>query len=117
MSEVQSQPGKLLSVGGKAMAKEWAKAFYNSTEWKVCREIYRARARGLCERCLKRGIVKPGEIVHHKTYLTPQNISDPSVTLNHNNLELVCRECHEAEHRGLMPRRWAVGEDGTVAIV
>lgn len=95
------------------MAKEWAKAFYNSTEWKVCREIYRARARGLCERCLKRGIIKPGEIVHHKTYLTPQNISDPSVTLSFANLELLCREHHAEAHKRNI-KRYSIDENGRV---
>lgn len=53
---------------------------------------------GLCERCLKKGLIVPGEIVHHKVYISPDNINDPAITLNPNNLELLCRDCHAEEH-------------------
>lgn len=69
---------------------------------------------GLCERCLKRGLYVPGEIVHHIVELTPENINDPDVALNWNNLELVCRDCHGDAHRGF-ERRWKVDEMGRVA--
>ena len=62
--------------------KEWAKSFYKSQAWKRCRAAYAASVGGLCERCLSRGMYTPGVIVHHKIVLTPDNISDPSVTLN-----------------------------------
>lgn len=45
-----------------------------------------------------KGIVKPGYIVHHKHYITADNINDPSVTLNWDNLEYLCFDCHQAEH-------------------
>lgn len=51
------------------MAKEWAKWFYNSTTWKKCREGYIKSVNGLCERCLDKGMIVPGKIVHHKVYL------------------------------------------------
>ena len=80
------------------MAKEWAKSFYKSKEWRECREAYIQSVNGLCERCLGKDIVKPGYIVHHIEHLTPENIDDPEVTLNWNNLEYVCKECHDREH-------------------
>ena len=83
------------------MAKEFAKAFYQGQAWKDCREVYRKSKSGLCERCLAKGLIVPGVVVHHKKYLTPENINDPSVTLNFENLELVCRACHEEEHSSL----------------
>lgn len=43
-------------------------------------------------------MVTPGEIVHHKTFLTPENINDPAVALAYDNLELLCRDCHAARH-------------------
>jgi 5-methylcytosine-specific restriction endonuclease McrA len=52
----------------------------------------------LCERCLRNGIVRAGRIVHHKIHLDADNIGDPNVTLNWDNLELVCMDCHAAEH-------------------
>ena len=77
------------------MAKEWAKAFYKSKEWKECRAAYIQSVNGLCERCLKKGIVNPGYIVHHKIHLTPENINNSEITLNWDNLEYVCKECQK----------------------
>lgn len=46
---------------------------------------------GLCEECH----MAAGFIVHHKITLTVDNISDPDITLNHDNLEYVCKNCHD----------------------
>ena len=73
--------------------KPYAKKFYRSKEWLRCRQSYIASKYGLCERC-----VDVGKIVHHKRYITPENIHDPNITLNHANLELLCQECHNKEH-------------------
>lgn len=70
---------------------------------------------GLCERCLAHGRYTPAEIVHHKIYITPDNIGEPSITLDWNNLEAVCRSCHEAEHRGY-EKRFTVDEFGRVMV-
>ena len=80
------------------MARDFSRSFYHSREWKRAREAYFRRARGLCERCMARGRLTPGEIVHHKVHLTPENVGDPSVSLAFDNLELLCRDCHAAEH-------------------
>lgn len=74
--------------------------FYKSTRWKKCRQGYIQSVGGLCERCLKKGIVRKGYIVHHKQYVTEENITDPDVTLNWANLEYLCHECHNHEHFG-----------------
>lgn len=76
------------------MARDFAERFYASGAWKQARSAYRKKAGMMCERCL----VAPGEIVHHKIELTPQNISDPRIALSEDNLELVCRDCHAAAH-------------------
>ena len=80
------------------MAREFAKSFYNSKEWIRCRASYIASVDGLCETCLKKQKLTPGKIVHHKVYITPDNINDPTVTLNHANLRLDCVDCHNDEH-------------------
>ena len=80
------------------MAKAWAKAFYKSKAWQDCRSAYISSVHGLCERCLAKGEYVPGYIVHHKNHLTPTNISDPYVSLNADNLEYVCKHCHDLEH-------------------
>lgn len=92
--------------------KEFARAFYFSQAWIRTRNAYVKSVGGLCEDCLARGIVRAGEIVHHITPLTPENINDTDVTLNPANLRLVCRDCHAIEHGG---RRWKVAADGTIA--
>ena len=73
------------------MARDFAKAFYRSAAWVACRDSYIAKRRGLCERCLSRGLFRAGKIVHHKIYLTPENIVIPGIALNHANLELLCQ--------------------------
>ena len=78
---------------------EFAREFYNSTAWKDCREAYKKSKRGLCERCLEKGIYTAGSSVHHINHLTPQNINDPSVTLSWDNLMLLCSDCHGEIHR------------------
>jgi len=83
---------------GDSMAQEWAKGFYNSKQWKRCRRLFKQAKNSLCERCLKKGIYKPGDEVHHKIWLTPENINDPEITLSFNNLELLCASCHSKEH-------------------
>lgn len=93
--------------------REFAESFYKSKAWQDCRAAYVKRVGGLCERCLARGMYVPGVIVHHKTHITPNNINDPSVTLNPDNLELLCRDCHGIEHRGF-ERRWKVDETGRI---
>jgi len=93
--------------------KDYAKSFYKSKAWQRCRDAYAKSQAGLCERCLKEGKIVPGEIVHHKVYISPENINNPEITLNWDNLELVCRECHEREHKGLK-NRFAVDEFGRV---
>lgn len=96
------------------MAKEFAKSFYSSKQWQHCRNAYAASKGWLCERCLAKGLIVPLEIVHHKVYINENNINDPSITLNFDNLEGLCRECHEAEHSDREPRRFQVDEFGRV---
>ena len=95
--------------------KEYAATFYKSKAWQHCREGYAASVGGLCEDCLKKGLVTPGEIVHHKIAITPENVTDPSVTLNWENLKLVCRNCHAIEH-GARICRYTVDQIGRVKV-
>lgn len=82
------------------MAQDFAKPFYRSKEWQQCRAAYIQSVHGLCERCLAKGITKPGKILHHKVTLTPSNINDPAITLNWDLLEYQCQDCHNQEHNG-----------------
>ena len=94
------------------MAREFAGNFYKTGLWKNCRQAYIKSVGGLCERCYRNGIIKHGDTVHHKVHLTPENINDPSVTLNFDNLELLCRDCHAEVHK--KEKRFHVNEFGKV---
>lgn len=85
------------------MAKEFSVAFYHSGPWKRARANVWARDHGLCQRCLERGRVTPAEIVHHIEELTPENICDPDISTNPDNLTCLCRECHAAVHGYVKP--------------
>lgn len=80
------------------MARTFAKSFYHSKAWKKTRDSYAKSQHWVCERCLKRGTVSYGSIVHHIVHLTPENINNPDISLSFDNLELVCRKCHAELH-------------------
>lgn len=73
------------------MAKAWAKAFYNSGQWRAVRELALRRDGFSCQECGARA-----EEVHHEIELTPQNINDPRISLNLNLLHSLCGDCHKA---------------------
>lgn len=73
--------------------KEFARAFYKSAAWQRASKVYMQQHNYICERC-----GKPAAICHHKKYLNPANIRDCSVSLNPDNLECLCQECHNREH-------------------
>ena len=91
----------------------FAHKFYKSSAWKKCMKSYRNSKGGLCERCWSKGLIVQGEEVHHKIRLTPENIDDPSIALNWDNLELLCKACHLEEHRRT---RWRTDELGHVEL-
>lgn len=95
------------------MAKDFARSFYSSEAWNQCRKAYKKKVGGLCERCLTKGLYVPGAIVHHNIHITAANINEPMITLNFDNLELVCRDCH-AELHGKIKKRYKVDETGRV---
>lgn len=80
------------------MARDFARAFYKSAAWNKCRKAfidYRiSEDGGLCQICHD----KTGYVVHHKAKLTPENINDPDVLLNFENLMYVCHDCHNMIH-------------------
>ena len=89
------------------MAKTWAKKFYNSKAWKECRRSYITKVHGLCQHC-----GKPGYILDHIVELTPDNINDPMITLNHDNLQYLCTPCHNRKtFEKYSPVRYGLGFD------
>lgn len=85
------------------------KDFYQSKAWKEVRRNIWIKQNLLCNRCYKPVYVDglspyiPKEkrrtgIVHHKIYLTEANVTDDKIALDENNLEGICKDCHEKEH-------------------
>lgn len=94
--------------------KEYAKSFYKSSAWKNTRKLVIARSNGLCERCKAAAIYQTGVIVHHKRHITPKNINDPHITLSLSNLELLCEDCHNKEHKRKENARYKFAKDGSL---
>ena len=95
-------------------------SFYVSWIWRKCRKAFAESKGNLCERCLARGVIEPGSKdrpleVHHKIPLTAENVRDQRVALAWENLELLCKSCHD-EERERKAKRWKIGPDGRVIL-
>lgn len=89
------------------MSRSIDRRFYESPEWRRCKEAYLKKVNHLCERCLSKGLYIPAQIVHHKTYLTAENFGDASLMYGFDNLEALCLACHNDEHgKSKAARRW-----------
>ena len=87
--------------------------FYTTQIWRKCRASFMQERHGLCEVCMSRGLIVPAVHVHHKIPITPDNLDNPAITLNHANLMALCEECHQAQHR---KKRWKCDPDGHVIL-
>ena len=87
--------GKVPGVG-KYVAKEYAKPFYKSKLWQETRQYILKRDKYRCQEC--GGIA---EEVHHKEWLTSENINDPNIAVNPDNLVSLCYKCHKEKHKKL----------------
>lgn len=68
------------------------KEFYSSSAWQKQRK-YKMRVENYkCKRC--GGVAID---VHHKTTLTEANVHDYEVSMRLDNLECLCRKCHNQE--------------------
>lgn len=102
------------------MSGQGVESFYVSWAWRRCRKSFAESKGNLCEKCLKRGIIEPGSKdrpleVHHKIPLTESNYKDPKISLNWDNLQLLCKSCHDAE-KERRQKRWKIGADGRIRI-
>ena len=69
--------------------------FYNGKTWKATRNAYYKSKYGMCEKC---GTCNGKMIVHHKTWINATNVNDTNITLNWDNLQLLCLDCHNEVH-------------------
>ena len=76
------------------------KKFYDRKAWQVARENALRRDNYLCVLCYKQDKIKPADIVHHIEHLSPQNMDDPAITYNLDNLMSLCNEHHNWIHKG-----------------
>ncbi len=67
--------------------------FYHTTQWMKCWAAFVALNHGKCQICGKRG-----NLVNQWTHLNEENVDDPYISLNFDNLELLCRDCHNKIH-------------------
>lgn len=44
------------------------------------------------------GIKTPAYFIHHKEYITDKNYEDDNIFFNIDNLESLCKACHNQEH-------------------
>lgn len=93
--------------------QKWAEKFYKGTAWQRTRAVAWARDKGLCQDCLRKGIIKPAQEVHHIKELTPENIDNAAVSLNLDNLVSLCKDCHAQRHVKNV-RRYEILPNGNV---
>ena len=77
------------------MAKSWAEALYHSKAWKTVRREVLRRDHYTCHDCYGRA-----EEVHHVIPLDENNINDPMIALNPDNLMCLCGQCHKKITKG-----------------
>ena len=82
------------------VAKDKAE-IYNSREWKELRIAKLRSTNGLCEECLKDGIVTSARCVHHVVPIETAKTKDEMKRLafDINNLRALCYACHARIHK------------------
>ena len=78
--------------------------FYKSREWEKLLEILKLervddKGQVICSYCHKPITRKYDCIGHHRVELTEQNVNDPDISLNPDNISLVHFRCHNKIHR------------------
>lgn len=73
--------------------------FYTSKEWRQFRLNLILERGNICQRCGK--TTKQSQLIgHHKEPLTIENVNDTNISLNPNNVDIICVGCHnEIENR------------------
>lgn len=69
--------------------------FYDSSKWRKVRDEIRLRDKMTCRDCLNPIIGR--SIVDHINPLTFENMHDWDIAYNHDNLQLLCQNCHNAK--------------------
>lgn len=87
--------------------------FYTSKKWRNLRDTYAKSQDYICERCFRPCFKKNDPeyirlkaegkdvvfgIVHHIEHINDSNYQDQTLSMNWDNLELLCITCHNQEH-------------------
>ena len=84
-------------VGGVSMSRRYSNDFndfYHSSEWRAVRLQVLERDGYLCQPCKRAGRITPAKTVDHIEPLR----TNWSRRLDLDNLETICRQCHNAKH-------------------
>lgn len=75
--------------------RTWQIKFYNSKPWITLRNRIRSIKRMRCDMCGR--LIHSKSIVDHIIEIDETNYQDESITLNEDNLQLLCLECHNTK--------------------
>ena len=78
--------------------------FYKSKQWEKFRMNFinsslNDEGELICSCCGKFIVAKYDTIVHHKIELTDANVNNFNISLNPENVEVICFKCHNKEHK------------------
>lgn len=79
---------------------------YNSARWRELRQL-KFQQNPLCETCLKKGIIKPADDIHHIVSFmsTSDSIQRRFLAFDFDNLMSLCDECHQEIHNRMSTDR------------
>lgn len=80
--------------------REERQEIYRSPEWKKLRKLF-IQHNPLCQECLKEDIITPAIDVHHiDSFMNYEGLERLSVAYDINNLQALCKQCHQKKHNG-----------------
>ena len=77
--------------------------FYSSSEWRAVRKKALKEQHNECQRCKEKGKYRRATVGHHKK---PVELF-PELALSKDNIECLCRECHEKHHGRLKQSKFS----------
>lgn len=92
-TEAQKETGDIVRNLAEQSPYGW-KAFYKSQQWERKRKSVLQRDHYACQECRRKGRYCRANTVHHIRHLK----DEPELALEDDNLESLCRDCHEAIH-------------------
>ena len=72
--------------------------FYNSRIWRNFSKLLKIQNNYMCDKCNNVVLSTKKLISHHKIELTEDNVDDDNISLNKNNIDIICYDCHNRVH-------------------